>query len=140
MSNEQEKKGQETVKTEVVKIVYGFCRIPGGLNVGFMVDGEKQHIIFKSGMEKSRAGDNQTLIFTQKNDYGITEITKDQMELCKKEIEKSGIYRKGYIFFAESIDEGKKLAKQYLKLYATTGFERLTATDIEKLVEQFKKD
>lgn len=137
MSAEQ-KKGNDSVKAE--KTWYGFCRIPNGLKIDFEIENEKKYIIFKSGFVKKLAGDGQTLIFSKNEDYGITEITEEQMLLCKKEIERSGIYKKGYIFFAETEEEGKKLAKQYLNLYKTTGFERLTTADIEKLVQQFKKD
>jgi hypothetical protein len=139
MSAEQ-KKGDETVNVEVVKTWYAFCRIPNGLKIKWVVNDEKKHIILKSGYTQKLAGDGETLTFAKEKDYGITKLTEEQMQICKKEVEKSGIYIKGYVFFAETEEQGRKMANKYLEMYKTTGFERLTINEIKKLVETFKKD
>ena len=137
MSAEQ-KKGNESV--EVVKTWYAFCRIPNGLKIKWVVNDEKKHIKLTSGYVQKLAGDGETLVFVKEKEYGVTPLTEEQMQICKKDIEKQGIYIKGYVFFAETEEQGEKLAKQYLALYKTTGFERLTISEIKKLVETFKKD
>lgn len=134
MSNEQER--NTDVKQQAKKVWYAFCRIPNGIKISYVVDDQKKHIILKSGIKKTVAPD-KTITFSQSHDYGITELTQEEMEICKKDIERSGIYRKGYVFFAESIEAGTKKAKECLKLYKTTGFERLTVEDVERMITQF---
>jgi hypothetical protein len=133
MSNEQERVTEEK---QIKKVWYAFCRIPNGIKISYLIDDQKKHIILKSGIKKTIAPD-KTVTFSQSHDYGITELTQEQMEICKKDIERTGIYKKGYVFFAESVDTGTKKAKECLKLYKTTGFERLTVEDVEKMITQF---
>lgn len=121
-----------TAKSDNTSIVYGYCRIHGGLRIDVNYNGEDKKVILKSANEIKKAGD-ETLIFTLRNDaYGITELNSDIAALCLEQIKGSKAYKTGYVFFAKSREEGDAKAKEYIKQQPKTGFEQLGEEDLKK--------
>jgi len=142
---------EETIKEESADIeakpekakennaqVYAFCRILGGLRVDYDFNGQKRFKILKSAVKRAVAGDNETMKFDLNvNEYGITQLDKQEANAIKRQIENCGFYKKGFVFFANAYEKGLELAKEFTMRFKKTGAEPLTADELQKMVEAF---
>lgn len=134
----QEKKAPKQEK-KADKKYYAFCRVSGGLIVDIVNSlGEVSKKILVSGNTSELAGDGTRIFNFRPDEFGITELTAEEAKQIKARLEPSKCWKKGFVFIAESEEEGMKLAKEQVAKYPLQGTEQIN-TSAAKEVEKFSE-
>ena len=136
---ESEDKSEDNAKKEPKKSKgskFGFCRIHGGWSC--IVDDKSYS--FKSGNE-IKIAPNQISTYLRHDQYGITEIEAEIADKISKAYGNSKVFKKGYVYFAETKEKGVAMADEMKALAASkTGFEQITEDEIKALVKKYSSE
>lgn len=121
------------------KVYYAFCRVSGGLVVDITNSlGEVSKKILKSANTSEVAGDGTRVFNFRPDAFGITPLTEDEAKQIKERLQPSRCWKKGFVFIAESEEEGMKIAKEQVAKYPLQGTEQIN-TSSAKEVEKFSE-
>ena len=121
------------------KVYYAFCRVSGGLIVDITNSlGEVTKKILKSANTSEMAGDGTKVFHFHPDAFGITPLTEDEAKQIKATLEPSRCWKKGFVFIAESEEEGMRIAREQVAKYPLQGTEQIN-TSSAKEVEKFSE-
>jgi hypothetical protein len=121
--------------------MYAYCRVLGGVKIDYIDADGKKSIILKSGKKVAVAGDKQTFKFDLNiSEYGVTQLTPEEFKVANNAVSKTKMFKKFFVFFAATKDEGDTKAAACIKVRETTGVEPLTEDQLIKEIKRFTED